>query len=189
MPLRGGWWHVGIMEYAQRRQTALRDGAISHTARSGEESDQLLSARPIELNYLTDTLCRQHDSQKKKNKERIVKWNEMKQKSLPHVSTCPPNNQSTISFHRQRFFGGIRRFTAVEWRQGISTTKTSARCEGSKEEKKERLVNRSTDWNEKRNPRKISRQPPKGAKTLASANRNRWQREKKNAAYFCLSCH
>lgn len=34
----------------------LRDGAISHAARSGEESDQLLSARPIELNYLTDTL-------------------------------------------------------------------------------------------------------------------------------------
>lgn len=47
----------GLWIMPSRRQTALlRDGAISHAARSGEESDQLLSARPIELNYLTDTL-------------------------------------------------------------------------------------------------------------------------------------
>lgn len=44
------------MDYAQQKTALLRDGAISHAARSGEESDQLLSARPIELKYLTDTL-------------------------------------------------------------------------------------------------------------------------------------
>jgi hypothetical protein len=46
------------------------DGAISHAARSGEESDQLLSARPIELNYLTDTL---QPARLPKEKEETVK--------------------------------------------------------------------------------------------------------------------
>lgn len=69
MPLKGGGrWHVGIMGYAQQETALLRDCAISYAARSGEESDQLLSAHPSELNYLTDTLCRQHDSQRKKKK-------------------------------------------------------------------------------------------------------------------------
>jgi hypothetical protein len=45
-----------MMDHAQQETALLGDGAISHAARSGEESDQLLSARPIELNYLTDTL-------------------------------------------------------------------------------------------------------------------------------------
>lgn len=38
------------------------------------------------------------------------------------------------------FLGVSEWFAAVEWRQGIWTTKTSARCEGSKKRRKEKAV-------------------------------------------------